>query len=128
MKVQKHDAKLTAFNEGLKKALADDGRIGPNDAPSLKKLARAAGMPKLAVLIDRFKADYVPPARTEHNAGSGYATQVMSFKPGPGGGFNDQHLDLVLGRPEGAGASAGSLHVVSLGHGGEMTLKLGRPV
>jgi hypothetical protein len=128
MKIAKPEASLKQFNDGLKKALGDDGRIGPNDAPALKKLAREAGLPQLAGLVDRLEENYVPPVRHEHNAGSGFAAQVVNFKPGPGGGFNSNHLDVVLGRPEGAGPSQGSLHVVSLGHGGHMTLKLGRPV
>jgi hypothetical protein len=119
---------LKALNDGIKAALSDDGRIGPNDAPALKKLARQAGLPELAKLVDRFKADYVAPPRHEHDKGSGYAMQVVSFKPGPGGGFNQNNLGVVLGRPEGAGPRAGSLHVVSLGKGGQMTLKLGRAV
>jgi hypothetical protein len=121
-------AALKALNDGLKAALSDDGRIGPNDAPALKKLAKKAGLPQLAKLVDAFKTDLVAPPKPQHNKGTGYAMEVVHFTPGPGGGFNQNNLDLVLGKPEGGGASSGSTHVVSLGKGGQMTLKLGRAV
>ncbi len=119
---------LEQFNSGLKKALADDGRIGLNDVPALKDLAVRAGHPELATLVDRFHSGSATPAHQAKIEGAGYANQVVSFKPGTGGGFNGQHTEFALGRPEGSGGYQGSLHVVSLGTGGQMTLKLGRAV
>jgi len=52
-----------------------------------------------------------------------FADEVVSFTPGPNAGFGAEKLpDIVLGPPRGSGANAGSLHVVSLGDGGEIVL------
>lgn len=52
-----------------------------------------------------------------------WADRVVSFSPGPSAGFGaDQMPDVVLGPPRGGGETAGSLHVVSLGKGGEVVL------
>ncbi|HPQ42044.1 MAG TPA: hypothetical protein PLV45_16870 [bacterium] len=49
---------------------------------------------------------------------------VTAFTPGDSAGFGqDQFPDIVLGPPEGAGTSAGSLDVLSLGDGGSITLE-----
>jgi hypothetical protein len=57
-------------------------------------------------------------------AASTFAGEVVSFQQGIGGGFNAELLpDIVLGPPHGAGATQGSLHVLSLGHGGVITLR-----
>ena len=53
-----------------------------------------------------------------------YADAVVSFTPGDYAGFGSQDLpDIVLGAPQGAGAHAGSLDVLSLGDGGEVILE-----
>ena len=55
-----------------------------------------------------------------------FATEVVSFQPGPGSGHGYDLLpDVVLGPPHGAGPYAGSLHVLSLGIGGSITLSTG---
>lgn len=52
-----------------------------------------------------------------------FATEVVGFESGTGGGFGADRLpDVVLGPPQGAGESAGSTHVLSLGVGGEIIL------
>ena len=52
-----------------------------------------------------------------------YATKVVSYSPGDGGGYNSDKLPgVVLGPPEGGGCCAGSVDVVSLGNGGEIVL------
>lgn len=54
-----------------------------------------------------------------------FADAVVSFMPGPGAGFGQDHLpDVVLGPPHGAGDSSGGLDVLSLGTGGTITLEL----
>ena len=52
-----------------------------------------------------------------------FADRVVSFTPGPGAGFGQDKLDAVLGPPQGKGDAAGSLHVVSLGQGGEIVIE-----
>jgi hypothetical protein len=116
-----------AFAQGLALALSDDGRVGPNDAPALRALAKKAGGAAQSI-VDQLEAKYEPPSRRDRLAGSGYAREVVAFAPGPGGGFNSNQLSVVLGRPEAAPSGQGSLHVVSLGQGGQITLKLGRAV
>lgn len=52
-----------------------------------------------------------------------YAGEVVSFAPGPGSGHGAHKMpSVVLGPPQGLGESAGSLDVLSLGHGGEIVL------
>ena len=52
-----------------------------------------------------------------------YAKEVIEFSPGPFAGLGSDHYpDIVLGPPEGAGESAGSAHVLSLGVGGSIVL------
>lgn len=49
--------------------------------------------------------------------------EVVSYTAGQNGGYNQELLpNIVLGAPYGAGLSAGSLDVVSLGNGGSITL------
>ena len=58
-----------------------------------------------------------------------FAATVVSFSAGDGGGFGADKLPgIVLGGPQGKGASAGSLDVVSLGCGGSIVLGLGARV
>lgn len=53
-----------------------------------------------------------------------FADRVVSFTPGATAGFGqDQLPDVVLGPPHGAGASAGSTDVLSLGNGGCIVLE-----
>jgi hypothetical protein len=48
---------------------------------------------------------------------------VVAYTAGENGGYNQELLpDIVLGAPFGAGLSAGSLDVVSLGNGGSITV------
>lgn len=56
-----------------------------------------------------------------------YATEVVSFEPGEGAGFNADRLpDIVVGPPDGErGATAGTLDVLSLGDGGEIVVGFG---
>ena len=56
------------------------------------------------------------PARAQ----SRFATQVVAYSPGPGGGIFDPNN--VLGGPQGAGFDNGSLDVTTLGVGGSLTL------
>ena len=54
-----------------------------------------------------------------------YASEVISFLPGDGAGFGQEDLpSVVLGPPAGS-AYIGSLDVLSLGVGGEITLGFG---
>jgi hypothetical protein len=53
-----------------------------------------------------------------------FADRVVSFTPGATAGFGqDQLPDVVLGPPQGAGSSAGSIDVLSLGDGGCIVLE-----
>jgi hypothetical protein len=52
-----------------------------------------------------------------------FADEVIAFTPGPTAGFGQSELPcVVLGPPEGAGATAGSLDVLSLGDQGSIVL------
>ena len=52
-----------------------------------------------------------------------YATKVVSYTQGEGGGFNADKLpEIVLGPPKGGGCCSGSVDVVSLGNGGEIVV------
>jgi hypothetical protein len=54
-----------------------------------------------------------------------FADSVVSFTPGPDAGFGADLLPgIILGSPHGGGTGAGSLHVLSLGEGGEIILEM----
>ncbi len=54
-----------------------------------------------------------------------WADRVVRFEPGPGAGFgSDRFPDIVLGAPQGAGSSGGSLDVLSLGFEGTIDLEM----
>lgn len=58
-----------------------------------------------------------------------YASEVVSFEPGPEAGFGENKLPrVVLGPPDGKGLQAGSLDVLSLGKGGTIELAFGEGV
>jgi hypothetical protein len=55
-----------------------------------------------------------------------FADELIDYNPGPGAGFGQDRLpEVVLGSPQGLGATAGSLDVLSLGVGGEVILGFG---
>ncbi|MBI4952188.1 MAG: hypothetical protein HY908_09150 [Myxococcales bacterium] len=55
-----------------------------------------------------------------------FATEVVSVTFGPGQSFGQDAMPaIVLGPPHGGGVASGSLDVVSLGDGGEVTLAFG---
>lgn len=118
----------TAFFHVVSLALSDDGKVGENDAPALRALAEKLGRPDLGALVDTMESKTELPTRRNRLHGTGYGASVVAFNPGAGAGFNAARTEVVLGRPEGAGANAGSLHVLSLGHGGSVVVKLGRAV
>jgi hypothetical protein len=61
--------------------------------------------------------------QTDPPAPSAFASQVVSFTPGPGAGFGADKLPgIVAGPPHGGGLGQGSLDVLSLGAGGEIIL------
>jgi len=54
-----------------------------------------------------------------------FADAIVSFEPGPDAGHGwDDALDIVLGWPEGRGATAGSLDVLSLGERGVVVIEM----
>lgn len=56
-----------------------------------------------------------------------WASHIVAFTPGEGAGYGqDRSPDIVLGPPRGGGHTRGSLDVLSLGIGGEITLELER--
>jgi hypothetical protein len=120
---------LRDFGRGLKMAFRDDRNIGANDVPALRALARRTGVPGLTRLVDLFALApalkrYVPPPARGH-----FISEVLEFKPGPGGGYNQNRLHVVFGAPELiTDRSSGSTNVVSLGRGGSITVKLEKPV
>src|SRR4051812_10837194 len=117
--------KLAALRRGVAYALADDGRIGPNDVQALKLLSKQAGIS--STWVDTQAEAYRPELRPKPRLGSGYGARVVAFEPGGGSTFNHDKLEVALGRPEGKGDAMGSLHVVSLGKRGRITLELGKP-
>jgi hypothetical protein len=79
-----------------------------------------------ACAYDPDKPDSQPPQDDTAPPSTGpdpFADEVVSFEPGEFAGYGQDALpDVVLGGPEGAGASAGSADVVSLGQGGVIVL------
>jgi len=76
---------------------------------------------------DAGEPDAGPPDAGPPDAGppNPFADRVASFTPGPGAGFGQNRFpDIVLGPPEGYGASAGSTDTLSLGTGGSIVLEL----
>lgn len=58
-----------------------------------------------------------------------FMDEVVSFDPGPNAGFGMAGLpEIVLGSPRGSGNFQSSLHVLSLGVGGEIILKSDTPI
>lgn len=58
---------------------------------------------------------------------SPFAIEVLEYRLGEGSGYGEGDLpEVVLGAPQGRGDQAGSLDVLSLGRGGEITLRLGQ--
>lgn len=58
-----------------------------------------------------------------------YMDEVSSFNPGPGSGFGQSNFPgVVLGPPHGNGAGAGGTDVLSLGVGGQITLRSDTPI
>ena len=52
-----------------------------------------------------------------------FISDVVSYSPGEGAGFGqDQYPEIVTGPPTGMGENAGSLDVLSLGEGGQITV------
>jgi hypothetical protein len=95
----------------------------------LRELKKAVGPTMANALVSAGAAVAIQPLlpRRGRLAGSGFAVRVVGdFVPGPGGGFNANRLDAVLGRPQGAGLYEGSYDVVSLGRGGNIVLEMGR--
>jgi hypothetical protein len=59
-----------------------------------------------------------------HRRPDAFADEVISFDPGPNAGFGQSDFPcVVLGPPDGAGATAGSLDVLSLGDGGAIVVR-----
>jgi hypothetical protein len=62
----------------------------------------------------------------EADTPSAYATQVVSYSPGSGSGWGQDHLDeVVLGPPDGAASPSSAVkrnQVLSLGAGGEIVV------
>ena len=80
----------------------------------------------LVLVLFRTVAHPAFPGRTDDRDASRadpFVDRVVSFEPGPGGGFGKERLPkIVLGPPRGAGLRAGSRHVLSLGQRGRITL------
>ena len=86
--------------------LADSAVVSP-DAPDAPEVGDAGA---IDVVVDAGK-----PAH--------YATNVVSYSIGEGGGAGKDRLpDVVLGPPHGGGCCAGSVDTLSLGNGGEIVV------
>ena len=78
----------------------------------------------LLALIGGCAAESTTTGTSESTTHGPYADAVVSFVPGEGAGFGaDKMPQIVLGPPHGKGDGAGGLHVVSLGKGGQITLR-----
>ncbi len=67
-----------------------------------------------------------PPLGEEGDDCQGFAQTVEFVSYGPGAGFGQSSMpDVIKGPPRGAGELSGSLHVLSLGKGGSITIDLG---
>lgn len=76
--------------------------------------------PRRSTRIGRAALALLAASGIEATAQSRYATSVVSFQQGTGGGIFV--TDNILGGPQGGGLGNGSLHVLSLGEGGRVTL------
>lgn len=73
----------------------------------------------LAALVVAFALPTAP-------AAAAFIAEIVSFTPGSGAGFGQDRMpDVVLGPPRGGGEFDGALDVLSLGHGGEIVVRLG---
>jgi hypothetical protein len=99
---------------------------GPAMSPVEEVVSGAdAGIPFSGVDSGTLDASVAgPDAGITMRAVDPYADAVVRFLPGPGAGFGANKMpNIVLGSPKGAGASAGSLDVVSLGFEGLIELQ-----
>jgi hypothetical protein len=72
-------------------------------------------------------ASVVADASATSNVNAG--ASVVEFTPGPGAGFGQSRMpEVVLGVPQGTGDMLGSTHVVSLGRGGKLCLRMSAPI
>jgi hypothetical protein len=93
--------------------------VGANDSGDAALVGRDAG----AVTADGGPGDIGDIGDTP-SAPNPFADRVVSFTPGANAGFGQDRLpEVVLGPPYGAGASAGSTDVLSLGNGGCVVLE-----
>ncbi|MEM6733114.1 MAG: hypothetical protein AAF658_16270, partial [Myxococcota bacterium] len=100
----------------------DDARLSPNDVEGLVPLAKCAGAAGLAGALQCLESTYVPPPRRKTRSDSGFAKTLLHMDA-PANAFNADKPWLVLGRPEGAGDTQGSLHVLEAR---ELVVELGR--
>ena len=119
MFLDKLDA-MVNLAQGTFSAWIDDKRLGPNDIPELKELAKKTGVPFLDRLLDRLEQPLEKP-KTLPGSAFNYAVEVVEVVPATGTLFDD--ATRALGAPEGAGLTAGSLDVCEAQ---TITLKLAR--
>jgi hypothetical protein len=75
-----------------------------------------------AFIVDAGDGDWID--MCGHTRPDVFADEVISFTPGPTAGFGQNEMPcVVLGPPQGLGATAGSLDVLSLGDQGSIVLK-----
>lgn len=80
----------------------------------------------IVLLASACFAESTAPAVDASPPASDFASEVVSFTPGPCAGFGaDVMPSPVLGPPRGGGARSGSLDVLSLGKGGTIVLGFG---
>jgi len=100
---------------------------------AIRLVAASIAMASLVACVDGDEpVEEKSPSAEEVSEGEGqgeelpFASEVIDFSPGSGAGFGVQSLPgVVLGPPKGKGTNAGSLDVLSLGVGGEITLGFG---
>lgn len=96
---------------------------------AIRLMVASMTMASLVACVDEDEhVDEAPPSADEvvEDEALPFASEVIDFSPGSGAGFGVQSLPgVVLGAPKGKGTNAGSLDVLSLGVGGEITLGFG---
>lgn len=99
------DASYSDSDEGADASFSDSGDAAAADAQAMRDAAPDGDAGDGSLPADRF------------------VTSVVSFTPGPCAGFGQSEMpEIVEGPPHGGGATQGSVDVVSLGVGGEITV------
>jgi hypothetical protein len=114
---------VTASVEGVSAAIYIYVR-SPHPPPSHTPLPGPARPPEDNAALEEPEETVLVTEQALPPGADPYIDEVIEFCPGRGGGSKSDVLpDVILGAPQGAGCSAGSLDVLSLGLGGTIVVE-----